>query len=83
MASSPGAQTFNAARLGLILLVILGGLFFTFMAVAAFAPDLFATPVVPGGTVTKWFAFAFGLIWLSVLATGFYVFSVNAAEDRA
>jgi uncharacterized membrane protein (DUF485 family) len=76
-------STFNASRLGLILLAILGILFFVFMGAAAFAPGLFATPVVAGGTVTKWFAFAFGLIWLSVVATGFYVFSVNAAEDRA
>ena len=80
---SPEASTFSAARLGLILLAILGVLFFIFMGAAAFAPGLFATPVVQGGTVTKWFAFAFGLIWLSVLATGFYVFSVNSAEDRS
>lgn len=74
---------FSPARLGLILLTILGILFFVFMGAAAFAPALFATPVVQGGTVTKWFAFAFGLIWLSVLTTGFYVFVVNSAEDRS
>ena len=51
-------------------------------AVAAFAPSLFATPVVAGGTVTLWFLFAFGLIWTSVFVTGFYVLAVNAAEDR-
>jgi len=48
----------------------------------AFAPSAFATPVVAGGTVTRWFVFAFGLIWTSVFATGFYVLAVNAAEDR-
>jgi uncharacterized membrane protein (DUF485 family) len=80
---SPKASTFSPARLGLILLAILGGLFFVFMGAAAFAPGMFATPVVQGGTVSKWFAFAFGLIWLSVLVTGFYVFSVNSAEDRS
>jgi uncharacterized membrane protein (DUF485 family) len=79
----PEASTFSAPRLGLILLVTLGILFFIFMGAAAFKPDLFATPVVQGGIVTKWFAFAFGLIWLSVLATGFYVLSVNSAEDRS
>ena len=80
---SPETSTFSAPRLGLILLTLLGILFFIFMGAAAFTPSLFAGPVVAGGTVSKWFAFAFGLIWLSVLATGFYVFSVNAAEDQS
>jgi uncharacterized membrane protein (DUF485 family) len=75
------APPFNAALLGLFLLTLLAILFFIFMGTAAFAPSLFATPVM-GGTVTVWFAFAFGLIWTSVLATGLYVFLVNAAEDR-
>ena len=81
MASSPGTS-FNAARLGLSLLIVLGILFFIFMGAAAFAPSLFATPVVAGGTGTRWFLFAFGLIWTSVFVTGFYVLAVNAAEDR-
>jgi uncharacterized membrane protein (DUF485 family) len=81
--ASTQASNFSASRLGLILLVMLGVLFFVFMGTAAFAPGFFAGPVVHGGTVSKWFAFAIGLIWLSVLATGFYVFSVNAAEDRS
>jgi uncharacterized membrane protein (DUF485 family) len=55
VASSPGTS-FNAARLGLSLLIVLGILFFIFMGAAAFAPSLFATPVVAGGTVTRWFA---------------------------
>jgi uncharacterized membrane protein (DUF485 family) len=81
VASSRGTS-FNAARLGLSLLIVLGILFFIFMGAAAFAPSAFATPVVAGGTVTRWFVFAFGLIWTSVFATGFYVLAVNAAEDR-
>jgi len=81
VASLPGTP-FNAARLGLSLLTVLGILFFIFMGAAAFAPSLFATPVVAGGTVTLWFLFAFGLIWTSVFVTGFYVLAVNAAEDR-
>lgn len=81
MASS-NVSSFNPAVLGLCLLVLLGVLFFFFMGTAAFAPGLFAKPFLPGGTVTLWFVFAFGLIWTSVLATGLYVFMVNAAEDR-
>lgn len=80
---SPEASTFSATRLGLLLLAMLGVLFFIFMGAAAFAPGVFAGPIVQGGTVSKWFAFAFGLIWLSVLATGFFVYAVNSAEDRS
>jgi uncharacterized membrane protein (DUF485 family) len=80
--SSSKASYFNPARLGLCLLVVLAALFFFFMGTAAFAPGLFAKPIMPGGALTMWFAFAFGLIWTSVLATGLYVFIVNTAEDR-
>jgi len=80
--SSSKASGFNASLLGLCLLTLLGVLFFTFIGSAAFAPGLFAEPLFKGGAVTVWFAFAFGLIWTSVLVTGLYVFLVNAAEDR-
>jgi len=81
--SSSSASSFDAKQLGLVLLAFLGTLFFIFMATAAFAPTYLAKPVVQGGTVTMWFAFAFGLIWTSVLVTGAYVLAVNSAEDRA
>lgn len=76
------SPSFRAKRLGLGLLIFLGVLFFSFMGTAAFAPGWLAKPIVQGGTVTLWFASAFGLIWTSVLATGLYVYVVNAAEDR-
>lgn len=69
-------------RVGMILLVFLGALFFLFMALAAFAPGLLAGPVVAGGTVSLWFLFAIGLIWTSVLCTGLHVLIANAAENK-
>ena len=80
MASSSAGTSSNISRLALFLLTALGLLFFIFMGVAAFSPSLFATPVVAGGIVTWWFAFAFGLIWTSVFATGIYVLVANNAE---
>ena len=80
MASPHPGTSSNFTKLGLVLLTLLGVLFFIFMGAAAFFPSLFATPVVAGGIVTWWFAFAFGLIWTSVFATGVYVFIVNMSE---
>jgi uncharacterized membrane protein (DUF485 family) len=73
----------NPNRLGFVLLVLLGALFFLFMGLAAFAPGLLAGPIVQGGTVSLWFLYAIGLIWTSVLCTGLHVLVANAAEDRA
>lgn len=73
----------NPYRLGFVLLVLLGALFFLFMGLAGFAPGLLAGPIVPGGTVSVWFLYAIGLIWTSVLCTGLHVLIANAAEDRA
>ena len=72
----------NPHRAGLVLLVFLGSLFFLFMGLAAFAPDLLAGPIVTGGTVSLWFLYAIGLIWISVLCTGVHVLIANAAENR-
>lgn len=69
-------------RVGSVLLILLGALFFLFMGLAAFAPGMLAGPVVAGGTVSLWFLYAIGLIWTSVLCTGLHVLIANAAEDR-
>ncbi len=69
-------------RVGLVLLVFLGALFFLFMGLAAFAPGLLAGPVVAGGTASRWFLYAIGLIWTSVLCTGLHVLIANAAEAK-
>ena len=82
MASSSSGTSSNFTKLGLTLLTVLGILFSIFMGAAAFFPGLFATPVMAGGVVTWWFAFAFGLIWTSVFATGIYVLAVNISEAR-
>ena len=82
MASSDSGTSSNFTKLGLLLLTVLGVLFFIFMGAAGFFPSLFATPVFAGGVVTWWFAFAFGLIWTSVFATGIYVFTVNMSERK-
>lgn len=83
MESQASEASFNSAKLGLVLLTFLGVLFFIFMGAAAFLPGFFAAPVRPGGVVTWWFAFALGLIWTSVIATGIYVVAVNIAESRS
>ena len=66
----------------LVLLLPLGCAFAVFVAAAAFAPDLFAGSLVPGGAVSFWFLFGIALIWAVVLTTGAYVLLANAA-DRA
>ena len=66
----------------LVLILLLGGAFAIFMTAVAFAPDLFAGPLIIGGTVSLWFLFGIGLIWSVVLTTGIYVMLANAA-DRA
>ncbi len=64
----------------LVLLLLLGGAFAVFMTAAAFAPGLFAGPLLPGGIVSSWFLFGIGLIWAVVLTTGIYVLLANAAD---
>lgn len=78
-----GSQPLQASTtVSFALLALLGLLYAGFMVAAAFAPGLFAGPVVTGGTVSYWFLYGIGLIWGVVLATGLYVLLANA-EERA
>ena len=77
---SPRVSPSSLHVIRLVLIVVLGGAFAVFMTAAAFAPGLFAGPVMPGGTVSYWFLFGIGLIWAVVLTTGLYVALANASD---
>ncbi|PKH25738.1 hypothetical protein CIG19_04225 [Enterobacterales bacterium CwR94] len=70
-------QTF-AAILSLIMLVLYVG----FILLIAFAPGWLGTPLHAGTTVTRGIPIGVGLIVVSFLLTGVYVWRANGEFDR-
>jgi uncharacterized membrane protein (DUF485 family) len=76
------APTEGSALFGALLTAVLAAAFFSFVALAAFAPATLAKPIAAGGTVTWAFACGLGVIALGVALTGLYVLIANGAEAR-
>ena len=51
--------------------------YFSFILVIAFAPELFATPIIEGKTITWGIPVGLFVILLSFLLTGVYVYRAN------
>lgn len=67
-----------AALLTLIMLVLYVG----FILLIAFAPGWLGTPLHPGTNVTRGIPIGVGLIVISFLLTGIYVWRANGEFDR-
>lgn len=67
-----------AAILSLIMLVIYVG----FILLIAFAPGWLGAPLYPGASVTRGIPVGMGIIVLSFLLTGVYVWRANGEFDR-
>ncbi len=67
-----------ATLLSLIVLV----LYITFILLIAFAPDWLGTPLWQGTSVTRGIPAGIGLIVISFLLTGVYVWRANGEFDR-
>ncbi len=56
--------------------------YFSFILVIAFAPELFATPIIEGKTITWGILVGLFVILLSFLLTGVYVYRANKEFDQ-
>lgn len=57
--------------------------YFAFILIIAFNPSFFARPLAAGGTVTAGIAAGLGVIIISFLLTGLYVWRANKEFDPA
>lgn len=67
-----------AACLSLIVLVLYIG----FILLIAFAPGWLGTPIAPGASITRGIPLGIGLIAVSFILTGVYVYRANGEFDR-
>ncbi len=67
-----------AVSLSLIVLV----LYISFILLIAFAPGWLGTPLFPGASITRGIPIGIGLIVISFLLTGVYVYRANGEFDR-
>lgn len=79
----PHPSSGGSARLGLAATAILAGVYLTFTALGAFAPELLATPVRSGGVFTWAFALGLGVIGLGFVLTVIYAVIANRRESAA
>ncbi|MFG1294625.1 DUF485 domain-containing protein [Xanthobacter variabilis] len=77
--ASPG----GSAALGLSATAILSGFYLAFTALCAFAPELLAAPVLPGGSFNWAFALGLGVIGLGFVLTVGYAVAANRRENAA
>jgi len=56
--------------------------YFSFILVIAFAPELFATPIIEGKIITWCIPVGLFIILLSFLLTGVYVYRANKEFDQ-
>ena len=68
----------SATFLSLIMLVVYVG----FILLIAFAPGWLGTPLHPGTSVTRGIPIGIGIIVISFLLTGIYVWRANSEFDR-
>jgi putative solute:sodium symporter small subunit len=67
-------------RIGLTLAILVVAAFFGFIILAAISPATLAQPTI--GAVPLSFVLTAGLILGTILVTGIYVWTMNAAESR-
>lgn len=67
-----------AVSLSLIVLV----LYVSFILLIAFAPTWLGTPLYPGATIIRGIPIGIGLIVISFVLTGVYVYRANGEFDR-
>lgn len=67
-----------AALLSIIMLIVYVG----FILLIAFAPGWLGTPLYPGTSVTRGIPIGMGVIVISFLLTGVYVWRANGEFDR-
>ncbi|WP_075182803.1 DUF485 domain-containing protein [Pantoea sp. 1.19] len=69
-------------RFALLLTLIMLVLYVGFILLIAFAPGWLGTPLHPGTNVTRGIPIGIGLIVVSFLLTGIYVWRANGEFDR-
>jgi len=69
-------------RFAFILSIIMLVVYVGFILLIAFAPTWLGTPLHPGTTVTRGIPIGIGVIVLSFLLTGLYVWRANGEFDR-
>ncbi|MCM2131201.1 DUF485 domain-containing protein [Larsenimonas rhizosphaerae] len=69
-------------RFAMMLSLIMMGLYFSFILLIAFAPQVLGTPLAPGMTTTWGIPIGLGLIASAIVLTGIYVRRANGEFDR-
>lgn len=69
-------------RFSWLLTSIILFIYFSFILIIAFAPELFARPVFEGQVITWGIPFGLFVIFMSFILTGVYVFRANNEFDR-
>ncbi|ACS87023.1 DUF485 domain-containing protein [Musicola paradisiaca] len=69
-------------RFALLLSIIMLVLYVGFILLIAFAPGWLGTPVSPGAGTTRGIPLGIGLIIISFVLTGIYVYRANGEFDR-
>lgn len=70
------------SRFSWLLASIVMLIYFSFILVIAFAPELFATPIIEGKIITWGIPVGLFVILLSFLLTGVYVYRANNEFDQ-
>ncbi|MCS3903252.1 uncharacterized membrane protein (DUF485 family) [Methylohalomonas lacus] len=71
------------ARLGWSLTGVVLAIYFSFILVIAFAPELFAQPIHAGSVISWGIPLGILVILISFLLTGYYVYRANTRFDPA
>ncbi len=81
MRQNPDFQELERTRgqLGLTLTIVMLVIYFGFIFLVAFRPDIMATPVF--GSISLGFPLGLGVIVCAIALTGFYVLRANASFD--
>ncbi|RKR07550.1 uncharacterized membrane protein (DUF485 family) [Kushneria sinocarnis] len=84
IASNPNFQALvhRRGRFALTLTAIMMGLYFAFILLIAFAPQVLGIPVADGAMTTWGIVIGIGLILAAIILTGIYVRRANGEFDR-
>lgn len=70
------------SRFAWLLSLIILALYVSFIFLIAFDPQWLGTPVATGSTITRGIPIGVGLIVISFISTGIYVYRANGEFDR-